>query len=29
MLLLGRETDYFPKLTTVLVYPSTFFARDV
>jgi Mlc titration factor MtfA (ptsG expression regulator) len=28
MLLLNRETDYFPKLTTVLVYPSTFFTRN-
>ncbi|MHC4600947.1 MAG: M90 family metallopeptidase [Planctomycetota bacterium] len=29
MLLMNRETDYYPKLTTVLVYPSTFFARNV
>ena len=26
ILLLGRETDYYPTLKTILVYPSTYFA---
>jgi len=27
MLLLHRETDYYPRVTTILVYPSTYVAR--
>jgi Mlc titration factor MtfA (ptsG expression regulator) len=29
LLLLNRETNYFPKLTTVLVYPGSFIGEDV
>ncbi len=28
LLLLHRETDYYPQLTTILVYPSSYIARE-
>src|SRR6266536_5122369 len=28
LLLLHRKTDYFPRLLTILVYPSTYLAED-
>ena len=28
LLLLHRETDYYPELSTILVYPSTYLARE-
>jgi len=29
LLLLHRKTDYFPRLLTILVYPSTYLAEDI